>query len=167
MRNKFRLGAVVVFLLAVASITVASASSSSGNSGDRGKRSVEVIHLTAQTVEETELDLNPDEMFGQGDKTVFTEDLFRNGKKVGIDGGEGTVVRAQMGTVTLQFLVTLRLPKGQITVQGLADFTEQGAGGPFRLAITGGTGKYRTAHGELTVTEISETELRLKLRIIR
>jgi len=166
MRRKLPLGVLAILMLAVVTLPAASASSSqAGSAGDEKK--VEVIRLTAVTVEETELDLNPAEMFGQGDKTVFTEDLFRNGEKVGTDGGEGTVVRAQMGTVTLQFLVTLRLPKGQITVQGLADFTEQGAGGPFSLAITGGTGKYRTAHGELTVTEISDTELRLKLRIIR
>jgi Allene oxide cyclase barrel like domain len=158
---------LVILVLAVVSLPAASASSSQGGSSAGDEKKVEVIRLTAVTVEETELDLNPAELFGQGDKTVFTEDLFRNGEKVGTDGGEGTVVRAEMGTVTLQFLVTLRLPKGQITVQGLADFTERGAGGPFRLAITGGTGKYRTAHGELTVTEISETELRLKLRIIR
>ena len=68
-------------------------------------------------------------------------------------------------SATLQFVATAELPRGQITVQGLATFTD----GPstFRLAITGGTGRYRTAHGVLIVEEISETEDRLTFRLIR
>jgi hypothetical protein len=52
----------------------------------------------------------------------------------------------------VQCLVTLRLPEGQITLQGLIDFSAQ-AGPSFTVAVTGGTGAYRTAHGQATVTE--------------
>ena len=57
------------------------------------------------------------------------------------------------------------LPKGQITVQGLTTFTD----GPstFKLAITGGTGSYRTAHGVLIVDQTSEEESLLTFRVIR
>ena len=94
MRNKFRLGAVVVFLLAVASITVASTSSSSGNSGDRGKRSVEVIRVTGIFVEESVSDLGePGDSLG--DQLAFTQDLFRRGEKVGIAGVVCTLMRLE------------------------------------------------------------------------
>jgi hypothetical protein len=43
----------------------------------------------------------------------------------------------------------------------------EGRAPTFRLAITGGTGRYREAHGEAIVEEISETEDRITLRIIR
>jgi hypothetical protein len=35
------------------------------------------------------------------------------------------------------------------------------------LAITGGTGRYRTAHGVAIVEEVSETRDRITFRIIR
>ena len=37
---------------------------------------------------------------------------------------------------------------------------------PYFLAIKGGTGKYRTAHGELRIQELTATEWRVTLRII-
>jgi hypothetical protein len=37
---------------------------------------------------------------------------------------------------------------------------------PYSLAITGGTGKYRTAHGELRIQELTPEEAQDTLRII-
>ena len=37
---------------------------------------------------------------------------------------------------------------------------------PYFLAITGGTGKYRTAHGEIRVQELTDDEFRYSMRII-
>jgi hypothetical protein len=166
MRNKFRLSAIVALLLALP-ITVASASSSSGNSGDRGKRSVEVIRVTEIIVQEAGIDLGePGDSLG--DQFVSSSDLFRAGEKVGIDGVVCTIVRlVPMVSATSQCVATAELPKGQITVQGLATFSEETEGEPFRLAITGGTGRYRTAHGEVIVQDVSETESRLTFKIIR
>jgi hypothetical protein len=166
MRSKFRLGALVALLLAVP-ITVASASSSSGGSGDRGKRSVEIIRVTEMTVQEAGIDLGePGDSLG--DQFVFSGDLLRNGEKVGIDGVVCTIVRLEpMVSATSQCVATAELPKGQITAQGLLTFSEEAEGEPFRLAITGGTGKYRTAHGEVIVKDVSETESRLTFVIIR
>ncbi len=166
MRNKFRLGAVVVFLLAVASITVASTSSSSGNSGDRGKRSVEVIRVTGIFVEESVSDLGePGDSLG--DQLAFTQDLFRRGEKVGIAGVVCTLMRLEPVGGTLHCVGTAQLPKGQITIQGLATLTGDEEGEPTQhFAITGGTGRYKTAHGVLTVVDVSETESQLTFKII-
>ena len=57
---------------------------------------------------------------------------------------------------------------GQITLQGLVTFGEE-AGNGFDVAITGGTGAYRTAHGQATITETEEEDVpdQLRLELIR
>jgi hypothetical protein len=51
------------------------------------------------------------------------------------------------------------LPDGKITTQTLFDVQAELAGSaPRKLAITGGTGAYRGATGELTVTPINDTD---------
>jgi hypothetical protein len=68
----------------------------------------------------------------------------------------------------VQCLVTLLLPEGQITVQGVrtGSLTQQ-LPPPFVLAITGGTGAYKTAHGEVRIVDINATDSRLTLKLIR
>jgi hypothetical protein len=166
MRKKLRFGGAVALLLAVvASITVASASSSSTGSSATNKGEVEVIRVIAVDVQDAFLDLGePGESLG--DQSVFSQDLFRQGEKVGEGGVVCTLVRVEPGvSATVQCVATAELPRGQITVQGLLTFTD----GPstFRLAITGGTGRYRTAHGVAIVEEVSATEERITFRIIR
>jgi hypothetical protein len=144
-------------VLAVASVTLASASGSSAATQTSDKKSTQVIHLVARTVQEASLDL--------GEQFIFSEDLFRDGKKVGHDGGVCTLVRLVPRVLaTTQCVVTASLPKGQITVQGLPTFTHGPAS--FLLAITGGTGAYKTAHGQVKVVEVSEVESRLTLFLI-
>lgn len=143
MRRKFMLGATFVLLLVMASITVASASAD-----DDGK-----IELVSKVVQEADVDVPPTGEFGLGDGFVFADDLFDGSEKVGEDAGQCTVVRldaiAQSGTV--QCVATLSLPKGQITVQGLITFVGE-EDPPFVLPITGGSGAYKTARGEIKVT---------------
>jgi hypothetical protein len=59
---------------------------------------------------------------------------------------------------------SLSLAKGQITVRGLVDRTGPV---PVTIAITGGTGTHRTAHGELqtsgSVNQQGDEPLTLKL----
>jgi hypothetical protein len=60
---------------------------------------------------------------------------------------------------------TLTLRGGLITAQGLVDRATAGPG-PIALAITGGTGAYRTAHGQVETTgpnEQGDETLTLKL----
>ena len=71
-----------------------------------------------------------------------------------------------MVSATAQCVATAELPKGQITVQGLLTFTEETEGEPSFLAITGGTGKYREAQGQLKIDQASETEAQLTFKII-
>jgi hypothetical protein len=156
MRRKFMLGAIFVLLLAVASITVASASAHEDVK----------IELVSKTVQEADIDLPPEGEFGVGDRFVFTEDLFEGGVKVGEDGGECTVVRfvEETQSVTVQCVVTASLPKGQLTVQGLVTFVGEDDA-PFVLPVTGGSGAYKTARGEVKV-EPGENEDRLTFSLV-
>jgi hypothetical protein len=163
--SKLPLGVLVILVLAVVSLPAASASSSPTKSSAGDDKKVEVIRVTEVTVQDNFVDVG-EQGDSLGDYFVFSGDLFRKGEKVGSDGGTGTIVRLEsMVSATVQFVATAVLPKGQITVQGLTTFTD----GPstFELAITGGTGKYRTAHGVLIVDQVSDTESLLTFRIIR
>lgn len=124
---------------------------------------VEVLNLTSVTDQEAELDLG-DEGFGVGDQFVFSDKLFHEGRQVGVDGGACTITNVDGQTATANCLDSLRLPKGQITVQGLVTFAEDDMA--LAVAITGGTGAYNTAHGELRLTPVSENVDQLRLRII-
>jgi hypothetical protein len=118
--------------------------------------SAETIHLLSTNARNTDLDLG-EEGLSAGDKQVGIDDLYQNGKRVGHDGVDAQIVHATTRTITVQLLVTLSLPKGDITLQGL--FTENLAAGPkpFVLAITGGTGAYRTARGQARLAIVPNT----------
>jgi len=166
MRKQLSLAVAVALVLAVASITLASASPPPASlAPTNNKDQVQVLHLVGRTVQETFLDLG-EQGDSLGDQIVFSDNLFRGGKKVGISGASCTLVRlVERVSVTFQCVGTLSLPGGQITVQGLVSFPEADRT-PFFVAVTGGTGAYRTALGEMKVTLVSQTEERLTLYLI-
>lgn len=165
MRRTLRSAGVIAVLLMVVGVTVASVSAApAGSSATAG--SVETIRLTGRFVQQAELDLGA---AGEslGDQLVFTQDLFRRSQEVGTLGGVCTITGLEAGvSVTFQCQATASLAAGQITTQGLITFSAETEGQSFRVAITGGTGAYRTAHGQVTVVETA-TEDHLTFRIIR
>ncbi|MCW7991014.1 hypothetical protein XF35_38790 [Streptomyces platensis subsp. clarensis] len=60
----------------------------------------------------------------------------------------------------------LTLPLGQLTAQGRFTVTAAGPGN-IDFAITGGTGRYRTAHGSVHAVNVSDTETNLTVHLIR
>ena len=165
MGTKLRLGAIVALVLAVTGITAASASSSRDKHRGDG-HGVEVLHLVSTTVQESPEGTGPPAV---GDQFAFSDDLFARGRQVGMLGGVGTFVRfdeaAESAVVNL--VLTAELRRGQLAMQGLVTFSEAGDD-DFRLAITGGTGAYRTAHGEVFVSETEDEDtVEAKLVIIR
>ena len=72
----------------------------------------------------------------------------------------------QEGAATFECHGVNSLPGGQIAVQGLVTYApdEEIKADPYHFAITGGTGKYRNAHGTVRIKEGSE-EARLTFRI--
>jgi hypothetical protein len=129
--------------------------------GDRGER----LRLVAVISQEDFIDLG-DPGTSLGDQLVFSETLRKDGRDVGMSGGVCSITHAvpPYDVVTLQCLVTLSLGRGQITLQGLIEVQSEDDFGPFELAITGGTGKFRGAGGEATFQQVTETKGVYKLR---
>ena len=163
MFKKAILGVVVVLVLAVAGVSVAAASSSSA---DASRHRAWTVQLVARQTGSTQLVLAESGHGPVGNQFLGTDDLYRNGRKVGDDASVCQFM-ADLGQAGGRFhcLATLSLPEGQLTAQGLVTQTE-GGDQPFTVAITGGTGAYRTAHGQVRVTQVSETERHYTLSLI-
>ena len=183
MRSKLRAGTASVLLLLVAGAAVASAGSSTSNRSSDSDRRTSVFSLIGRDVASAWLDLG-DPGDSLGDQFHFTSDLIqlpRSGvgppppgfvpqeTKLGEDGGVCSVARiAPDGATTFHCVGTNSLPLGRITAQGLVTYGpgEEFRQKPYSFAITGGTGKYRAARGEVRIQELSAEEVRLTFRII-
>jgi hypothetical protein len=152
--------ALLAMTLTVGNLSLTSASASRNDDGD-------VIRLVAKAVVDEFIDMDPKgDVPTAGDLLVFSDDVYRHGKKVGFLDGTCTFTRVEATSGRFHCPATLTLPKGQITTQGAIlipfeeDFTE-----PFYVAITGGTGAYGEAHGQVKVQPISDTEERLTVML--
>src|SRR5215210_1903384 len=151
MSRKVHTIAALGLLLIAAGIMAAGAASNPQDSGGQ------VIRLTTKQVHQGFID-NGASNFSEDDQIVFSNDLYQNGEKVGEDGGTCTVTRIVSGDATLHCLGTNSLPGGQISVQGFA-----APGEPFELAVTGGTGRYRKARGQVFGENTSPTEMSIRI----
>jgi FlaG/FlaF family flagellin (archaellin) len=161
MFKKAIMGVAIALVLAGAAVTVATASST-GASTPRP----ETIRLVAKQTQATVLVLAATGHGPVGNQFLTTDEVFRQGRKVGDDATVCQVV-AEPGHGSRRFhcVAPVSLPEGQLTAQGLATVTETSPQ-PFTLAITGGTGAYRTAHGQFQVAPVSETERHYTLTLI-
>ena len=168
MRALPRLFLVLACALTVGAVALAATAAGTEQRG----RDVQTIDLTTRSAQVADLDLGPTGN-GIGDRFVFSDDVFRNGRRVGVLAGECIAQREepnprpegqQPTSVAFNCVTTLQLPEGQITSQGLVTF---GATNRFTIAITGGTGAYRAVRGEaISIESEGENEpgqLRLKL----
>jgi hypothetical protein len=161
MRRIISVTAVVLVIL-VGSFTTASAATTT-DSSDHGRTTT--LHFIAREVDSVQLDLGAPGL-SLGDEMVSTADALQDGRRVGEAHVVCTITRitgtAPSQTVSRQCLVTMPLPRGKITIQGA------GSGGPppFYSAVTGGTGAYRTARGEVQLTPINDTDNDIVIRLI-
>lgn len=158
MRTKFRLSAVLAALIAL--VVLVSGSTAAYANGGKGKK----VRLTA---EEIQFEFTTGETPSLGDELVFSETLFKRGREVGQSGVVCTVVQATPPYTTVSFhcVGTLSLRKGQITLQGLIEVQGLDDPGPFKVAITGGTGKFKCAGGQATYRQTGDTTAVYKLKI--
>jgi hypothetical protein len=155
MNRKLYAAGALVLPVAAAGVLAAGAASDPGEHGGHGGR---VIELTTKQIHQDFVD-HGDPGFSADDVIVFSNDLYRDGQKVGEDGGTCTVTRiTDAGAATLHCLGTNSLPGGQISVQGLA-----APGEPFELAITGGTGRFSDASGQVFGKNTSPTEMSIRI----
>ncbi|MGW1887756.1 hypothetical protein [Streptomyces sp. NPDC001970] len=97
-----------------------------------------------------------------GDEAVGFSEFFQNGQSAGTGGFVCTVVSLEQRL--RQCESTLRLTKGDITLQGFAPFIDSFPT-KFRLAITGGTGAFREARGYMDGTNVAATQTELTLHL--
>lgn len=102
-----------------------------------------------------------------GDSFVFSETVTQHGHQVGVAGGQCVIVRLTKTRAYTSCAVSVSLPEGQLTVQGLQSFPLSDAPTPpSTFAVTGGTGAYRAARGQVTVTDLSDTDSRVSVDLI-
>jgi hypothetical protein len=152
MRRKLGLGTALLAAVALAVLTFGSPLASGT---DRGGRT---FQLKAHE-EFTYLDLGAPDV-SQGDEFVFSDTLSRDDTPVGEDGGSCTVTHVDTATnnIMTNCVATLSLRGGQITIHGLVTFPAPPVTHPFTVAITGGTGAFRSVGGEMDVHPVSETD---------
>jgi hypothetical protein len=145
---------VVGALVALVALAVATLGPSAGASGDSDD-ATRWIRVKAVFTEEQFVDLPPQD-FSLGDEIVFAARLRKSGTRVGDLGVVCTVTSIRTETVqcvaTASFLTSFH-GGGQITVQGLL----MGEPEKFTLAITGGTGSFVGAEGQVHVRQVSDT----------
>jgi hypothetical protein len=139
------LGAAV----ALVALAVGLAGPAWGSSGNDGKQAT--FRLDAVTTEQNFVDLGAAGT-SLGDLIVFTGQLLQGGTEVGHQSGVCTVTSVQRNEA--QCNATYSLRGGQITAQALITL---GSSAPYAGAITGGTGKYQGAEGEVIVQPVSAT----------
>jgi allene oxide cyclase len=89
-----------------------------------------------------------------GDLLGFGNTVYDEGNENEVGTSQGSCVRTVPGEAW-ECMFSVILDAGQLTVEG--PFYDAG---PSELAITGGTGAYSTARGQMRLEAISETEFR-------
>jgi hypothetical protein len=166
MRFKLAVAAIAATTLAAGGVTLASADSG-GSSDGNGGQTIKLFTVLQKPT--ADIDLG-DEGFSLGDQQVFSDDVFakKGGAKLGFDAGVCTIVRVtdpKTFAGTAQCVVTVSLAEGQIAAQGLVTFVGDELPAPFDIAITGGTGAYKDAGGQVTVEELNATDTNLTLQL--
>jgi Allene oxide cyclase barrel like domain len=97
-----------------------------------------------------------------GDQQTSSARLMRHGQRVG-----SLDATCSFTLPTLICRGVVRVQEGQITIQGqLRRSVLQGASHPITIAITGGTGAFRNAHGWVTITQTAANTQRVVLHLL-
>jgi hypothetical protein len=130
--------------IALVALAVGAISPAWGSSSDKHKQTVFTVEAltTEQDFEGTAL----------GDQIVFTSQLLKGETEVGHQAG--VCIVTSVARAEAQCVATYVLPGGQITGQALIRL---GDPAPYAGAITGGSGKYQGAEGEVRVQPVSGT----------
>ena len=157
----FALAGAGVAIVAVTAISVAP-SSSARDEAPPGLS--EVIEIVAEQADDEVIDLGA-AGFGVGDQLIIADSLTVDGDVVGTSAGTCQVVELDTATIIVNCVTTLDLPDGQVTLQGR--LAVGGGAETFQAAVTGGTGRYRSAHGEVSITPVDADTERYRLLVIR
>jgi hypothetical protein len=105
---------------------------------------------------------NPNSPFALGDELVFHDQLFTGGRRVGDDLGSCVIASITGRQLLANCSLVIRLAGGNLTGQ----FVAIAGPAPREIALTGGTGSYRTAGGEGTLVEFGNGRGRMTLQVV-
>jgi hypothetical protein len=143
----------------VAGAAAASATPAGPDDGGRGRGHEVTLRFHVETSPLSYTDLGEPGP-SPADVIVFHDTLFRKGREVGHEVGSCTVIEAS-GLSNCTGVVTLDR-------QGTLTYAFENAPPPEKvLAITGGSGRFRTAHGDGDFVESGHETGVLTLRVIR
>ena len=149
--RRIRVNVLIAFALLLSSSTLTSATAS----GDDSFRVTDVSNQFEA------VDVG-DKGESLGDQIVVSDDVYKGEDLVGSLDGFCTTTRIEAAAFHQECVVTLTLPRGQLTAQGVirfdADFEDA-----FDIALTGGTGSYDDAAGEARVEFVSDTETTIEV----
>jgi hypothetical protein len=147
--------AVAAIGATVAAITATAAAAAPASAGS-------TISFTQVNISDRTFNLGSGHGFAVGYIELVADKLMHGGKQIGHDGLEFTVTR--LGSHSADELVSAVevFAHGQIDLSGLVTSTPSGPG-TFRLAVTGGTGKYQDARGYATVVPGSAPKVTIHL----
>jgi hypothetical protein len=142
------LGAVALVALAVGVVGPALGSS-------RNDEKRRTLRFVAVNTESNFIDLG-EQGDTLGDYFVFRHKLLRRGEQVGHVSGQCTIVSVAGAESEPQCVVTASLRGGQITSQVLIG--PHGATGDILQAITGGSGRYTGAEGDILIQGVTDSK---------
>jgi Dirigent-like protein len=155
-------GVAAALVLALAGVVAASAAPRRPNPPPpRPRRSPSTWSSAPSRPSPPTTNATPNSPFALGDEIVFHDQLYANGKRVGDQLGS-CVIASLTPQLMANCSVVIRLPGGNLTGQSIAI---QGLE-PREIAVTGGTGRYRSAGGEGTLVEFGNGTGRLTLRVL-
>ena len=177
-RIGFLAGATLLALLVVGALSMASGSSRGhvrmwGLQPGVAPQKVAVPHaagttqLVVFTRNEHSVDVDePPAGFSQGDESTVSSGLWNAaGQRVGRLDAAGTLTALlPTHTARLQFTLTATVRGSQITATGILIGSDTTQG--FDAAVTGGTGKYRGAEGEVHVQFLTGNSSRLTYQLV-
>lgn len=149
-----RIGGIILLAVALLFGSFMLTSANAHNDDDNGGESFKITTISKQF---KDIDLPP-KGESLGDQIVFSDDVYYRGKLVGSLDGVCTLTRLdpKANEGHQQCVVTVLLPKGTLTSQGVIVFRGEEVSG-FTIAVTGGTGRYADAGGEAHVEFVSDT----------
>jgi hypothetical protein len=151
-RSTWVVGAGAVAVLVGGAVSASAAPTAAG-SASAGKDTVLRYDISFRPQDQNFVDLGTPGP-GIGDQLVFQDRILDHGRQVGVEGGACTITALLPGDHFQTHCVgTVSLPGGQIAFQGLVSDAPSKP-----MAVVGGTGRFRTAAGTLTVLELGENE---------
>jgi hypothetical protein len=151
--------ALVLGLTGVAAISVAS--QAAGSSATRSRTLVFDVVFSPFTIIAANNVRPPHSPIALGDEDIFHDQLFSRGQHVGDDAGSCVIV-SLTPSILANCTAVFRVPGGNITGQ----FATGPGSAPKPLALTGGTGIYRSIGGEGTLVEFGNGKGRLTLHVL-